>query len=54
MDVKAFAATLGAGLLAGAAAAMLMPKESKVYQMAEDAAKTMERSVTHAMDDLMG
>ncbi|MFI3313916.1 MAG: hypothetical protein R3Y62_08515 [Eubacteriales bacterium] len=54
MDVRAFAATLGAGLLVGAATTMLIPKESKMYQMAEDAAKTVERSVNHAVDDLLG
>lgn len=54
MDVRVFAATLGAGLVVGATAAMLVPKESKVYQMAEDAAKTVERNVSHAVDDLLG
>ena len=50
MEVKAFAGALGLGLLAGAAAAMMLPKQSKVYRIANDAAQTVKREVENVVD----
>ena len=50
MEVKTFAATLGVGMLTGAAVMMMIPKQSSVYKAADDAAMTVKRSMTHAMD----
>lgn len=54
MEVKAFAATLGLGLMAGAAAAMMLPKQSKVYKVANDAAQTLKQEVTQAVNSMTG
>lgn len=53
MQVKSFAMTLGAGMLAGAAVMMMVPKRSPVYKAADDAAKTIKRSVSRKIDELM-
>lgn len=53
MQVKAFAATLGVGMLTGAAVMLMIPKQSSVYKVADDAAMTVKRSVTQAMDSIM-
>lgn len=53
MQVKAFAATLGVGMLTGAAVMLMIPKQSSVYKAADDAAMTVKRSVTQAMDSIM-
>lgn len=53
MEVKSFAAAMGAGMLAGAAVMMMVPRRSAVYQAADDAAHSIKRSVTNAMDSMM-
>ena len=53
MQVKSFAMTLGAGMLAGAAVIMMVPKRSPVYRAADDAARTIKRSVRHTMDNIL-
>lgn len=53
MQVKSFAMTLGAGMLAGAAVMMMVPKRSPVYKAADDAAKSIKRCVSHTMDEIM-
>ena len=52
MEVKAFAATLGLGLVAGAAAAMMIPKQSKVYRAASDAAEALKQEVAQAVNSM--
>lgn len=52
MEVKAFAATLGLGLVAGAAAAMMIPKESKIYKSANNAAQMVKEEVVGAVKTL--
>ena len=53
MEIKAFAATLGLGMLAGAAVTLMLPKDSKVYQTASDTADKIKDSVTSVMDSML-
>lgn len=53
MEMKGLAAAMGAGMLAGAAVMMMVPRRSAVYQAADDAAHSIKRSVTNAMDSMM-
>lgn len=52
MEVKAFAATLGIGLVAGAAAAMMIPKDSKVYQSANNAVRVVKEEVSDVVKSM--
>ena len=52
MEIKSFAATLGVGILAGAATMLMIPKQSSVYKAADDAAMTVKRGVTHAVENM--
>lgn len=42
MQVKSFLATMTLGAAAGAAAMLLIPKNSKAYRAAEDAAQALK------------
>ena len=42
MQVKSFLATIGIGAAAGAAAILFMPKNSKAYMKADQAAQTIK------------
>lgn len=53
MDVKNFAATLGVGMVAGAATMLLIPKHSQAYRTADEAAHSIKKTVKHTLDDLM-
>jgi len=52
MDTKGFALTLGLGIAAGAAAAMMIPKQSQVYQTANGLAQKLKREVSQAVSDM--
>lgn len=52
MGVKTFAATLGVGMLTGAAVMMMMPKQSTAYKMADEAAATVKSGITQAVDKM--
>ena len=52
MEVKAFAATLGLGMLAGAAVTLMLPKDCKAKQVAQDAADTIKQEVTQAVQSM--
>jgi len=52
MEVKSFAATLGIGMAAGAAAVLLMPKQSKVYRTANNAAKKLKEEVSQPVSNM--
>ena len=52
MEVKTFAATLGVGMLTGAAVMLMIPKQSSVYKAADDAAMTIKHGVSHAMESM--
>ena len=50
MEMKAFAATLGLGIAAGAAATFLIPKQSKVYKTASETAEKLKEEVAQTMN----
>lgn len=53
MEVKTFAATLGLGMAAGAAAMLMIPKQSKVYKAADNAATKLKEEVTETVQSMM-
>ncbi len=53
MQVKSFVATLGAGMVAGAATMLMIPRHSQAYRAADEAAHSIKKTVSHAVDDLM-
>lgn len=52
MKFKTFAATMGIGLVAGAATMLMIPKSSEVYRMADSAAKTIKKEAEKAIDSI--
>ena len=50
MQVKTFVASLGIGVLAGAATVLMMPKHSQAYQMVDDAAQTLKMEAGKMLD----
>ncbi len=52
MEAKLCAASLGIGMLAGAAVVLMMPKHSEAYQMANQAAKTVKMEVGKLVDSI--
>ena len=49
METKTFAVTLGLGVAAGAAAALMLPRQSKLYKTANNAAQKLKQEVTQAV-----
>ncbi|MBQ7565996.1 MAG: hypothetical protein IJT18_02650 [Oscillospiraceae bacterium] len=54
MEIKTAAISLGIGMLAGAAAVMMLPKQSKPYQVASEVADTIKSGVTQIADTVQG
>ena len=54
MEVKSFIASLGLGMAAGAAAVLMMPKQSQAYRMADDAAQTIKMEAVMMLDSMRG
>lgn len=52
MNTKGFAVTLGLGIITGAATAMLLPKNSKVYQTADNAVQMVKEEVIDAVNSM--
>lgn len=52
MEIKTAAISLGIGMIAGAAAALMIPKQSKPYQVASDVADTIKSGVTQISDTI--
>lgn len=50
MQVKTMITTVGLGMVAGAAAILMMPKHSQAYQMADDAAQTIKMEAGKMLD----
>ena len=46
MQVKSFLMTLGFGMLAGGAVALMLPQQSQVRKTAQKAADTVEQSIS--------
>ena len=53
MQIKSFAATLGIGMLAGAAVTLMLPKNSTVYHTMNDAARGVKNGISNAVQDMM-
>ena len=49
MQVKSFLATMGVGIAVGALGAMMLPKNSGVYQTMNNAAKTIQQEAEKAV-----
>lgn len=54
MELKTAAISLGIGVVAGAAAVMLMPKQSKPYQVANDVVQSVKDGVEQVSDTIRG
>ena len=52
MKVRSFFLTMGAGVAVGALGAMMLPKNSEVYQATKKAAKAIEREAGTVIDSL--
>lgn len=52
MRIKSFIITAGLGAVAGAAALLMMPKYSKVYQTADDAAQMIKTEAGRIIHDM--
>lgn len=44
MQVKSLIASVGLGMVAGATAILMLPKQSEAYRMADDAARSLKQS----------
>ena len=49
MQVRSFLLTMGAGVAVGALGAMMLPKNSEVYQFTNDAASTIKQEAEKAI-----
>ena len=52
MQVKSFLLTMGAGIAVGAIGAMMLPKNSEVYQFTNDAASTIKQESEKAIQSM--
>lgn len=44
MQIKSFITTVGLGMVAGAAAILMVPKQSEAYRIADDAAHSLKKN----------
>ena len=54
MQVKSFIATVSLSAVAGAAAILMIPRNSKAYRIAEDTAQTLKSEASHMMNVISG
>ena len=52
MDIKGFAASLGLGMVTGAAVMLLIPRHSQAYRMADHAAHTLKYEAGKVLDSM--
>ena len=52
MEMKSFLAAMGAGIAVGALGAMMLPKNSEVYQAAQAAADTIRTEAEKAIGSM--
>ena len=52
MEIKLCAASLGVGMLTGAAVVLMLPKHSEAYRVANNAAKTVKMEVGKLVDTI--
>ena len=50
MQVKSMLASVGLGMVAGAAAILMLPKHSEAYRMADDAAHAIKKEANQMMN----
>ena len=54
MQVKSFITTVGLSAIAGAATVLLMPKNSKAYQVADDTAQAIKTEAGRIINTMSG
>ena len=52
MKMSSFLATVGVGMLAGAATMLMLPKHSQAYRMADDAAHAIKQEAGKMFDSM--
>ena len=52
MQVKSFVASVGLGMVAGAAAILMLPKHSEVYRAADDAANAIKHEAGRMLNSM--
>lgn len=52
MQIKSFLWAMGAGIAVGALGALMLPKDSGVYQFTNDAARTIKTEAEKAIDSM--
>ena len=52
MQAKTWLLSIGIGMAAGAAAILMVPKHSQLYQMADDAAHTIKMEAGKMLDSI--
>lgn len=52
MQAKSMIISAGLGMVAGAAAILMIPKHSEVYRMADDAAHTLKQEAGRMLDSM--
>ena len=52
MQVKSMLTSVGLGMVAGAAAVLMLPKHSQAYRMADDAAQAIKQEAGKMLDNL--
>lgn len=52
MKVSSFLATMGIGMVAGAATMLMIPKHSEAYRMADDAANAIKQEAGKMFDSI--
>ena len=52
MQMKSFITTVGLGVAAGAAAVLMLPKNSKAYKVADDAANMIKSEAIRLSDKM--
>ena len=50
MKVKSFVATIGLGMVAGAATMLMIPRHSQAYRIADDAAHAVKEEAAKLID----
>lgn len=52
MQIKSLIASVGLGMVAGATAVLMLPKQSEAYRMADDAAHTLKQSANRVIQNI--
>ncbi len=52
MEVKSWITSVGIGMVAGAAAVLMMPKRSEAYRIADDAAHSLKQGASRMMENM--